>query len=76
MVSVTRKYNESIEKLIQRFKRACNKEGVLKELKRRESYEKPSERRRRKSKERIKNMRKAQEERTEKQTTPQSQTQQ
>jgi len=74
MVSVTRKYNESIERLIQRFKRACNKEGVLKELKRRESYEKPSERKRRKSKERIKNMRKAQEERTEKQTTPQTQT--
>jgi small subunit ribosomal protein S21 len=73
MVRVTSKYGESIERLIQRFKRACNKEGILKELKRRESYEKPSERRRRKFKERLKNMQKAQEERGEKQVPIQPQ---
>lgn len=60
MVKVVARPGESVERLIQRFKRICNKEGILKELKRRQYYEKPSERRRRKSKERVKNIHKAQ----------------
>ena len=39
------------EKLLQRFKRICLRSGLFKELKRRQSYEKPSERRRREANE-------------------------
>lgn len=59
MVKVEKCKDESDEKFLQRFKRAVNKDGVLKDLKRRSRYEKPSERRRRKQKERIKALRKA-----------------
>lgn len=59
MVKVEARKGESGEKLIQRFKRLVNKDGVLKEWKQRSRYEKPSERRRRKEKERVKNLRKA-----------------
>lgn len=50
---------ESIDRLLARFKRAVNHDGVLKELRKRERYEKPSEKKRRKAKERIKNIRRA-----------------
>lgn len=39
--------NESFEKALRRFKRKCEKAGVLSEVKRRRYYEKPSERRQR-----------------------------
>ena len=39
------------ERLLQRFKRICLRSGLFKELKRRQSYEKPSERRRREANE-------------------------
>jgi len=38
---------ESIDKALSRFKKLCQKEQVLKEVKRRQRYEKPSEKRRR-----------------------------
>lgn len=38
---------ESIEKVIRRFKKACEKEGIKKEIKARRFYEKPSDARRR-----------------------------
>lgn len=39
--------NESLDSALKRFKRECQESGVLSEMKRREHYEKPSDRRRR-----------------------------
>jgi small subunit ribosomal protein S21 len=47
------------ERLLQKFKRICVREGLFKELKRRQSYEKPSQRRRREANERCRAARKA-----------------
>ena len=38
---------ESVEQMMRRFKKLCEKEGLTKDIKRREYYEKPSERKRR-----------------------------
>ena len=40
--------NEPIDKALRRFKKECQKSGVLTELRRREHYEKPSVRKKRK----------------------------
>ncbi|GAB6073208.1 hypothetical protein JCM14244_15850 [Venenivibrio stagnispumantis] len=40
--------NESFDKALKRFKKICEKEGILTEMKRREFYEKPSVKRKRK----------------------------
>ncbi len=48
MVSITVKEGEPYESFIRRFRRACEQAGILREVKRREYYEKPSERRKRK----------------------------
>ena len=47
MPSVRVKENEYFDAALRRFKRACEKAGVLTELRRREYYEKPSEVKRR-----------------------------
>jgi len=47
MIQVRINKDESLEKAIARFKRACSKEGLVTELKKRSYYEKPSEKRRR-----------------------------
>ncbi|MBC8261205.1 MAG: 30S ribosomal protein S21 [Planctomycetia bacterium] len=49
---------ETSEKLLQRFKRTVAKEGLVKEIKKRSFYEKPSEAKRRKQREFEKLMRK------------------
>ena len=36
------KENESIEQILRRFKKVCEKAGILTELRRREYYDKPS----------------------------------
>ena len=41
--------NESLESALRRFKRKCSKSGVLAEARRREHFEKPSVRRKKKS---------------------------
>ena len=41
--------NESIESALKRFKKKIQKAGILSEIKRRERYEKPSVKRRRKA---------------------------
>lgn len=41
--------NESLDSALRRFKRSCQKSGVLSEARRREHYEKPSVRRKKKS---------------------------
>ncbi|WP_041434120.1 30S ribosomal protein S21 [Thermocrinis albus] len=40
--------NESFEKVLKKFKRVVEKEGILTEVRRRQFYEKPSEKRKRK----------------------------
>jgi len=47
MPSVRVKENEGYEFALRRFKRSCEKAGVLAELRRREFYEKPTSRRKR-----------------------------
>ena len=49
MVQVQVKVNpdEPIEKALGRFKKSCTKAGIVKEIKRRSYYEKPSEKKRR-----------------------------
>ncbi len=41
--------DESLENALRRFKRKCEKSGVLTELKKRQHYEKPSVRKKRKA---------------------------
>jgi len=43
------KENESLESALKRFKRSCAKSGVLAEVRKREHYEKPSVKRKKKS---------------------------
>ncbi len=48
MTKVRVRPDEPFEKALRRFKKKCNKEGVLQRLKEVKHYEKPSEKRRRK----------------------------
>ncbi len=41
--------DESFEEALKRFKKQCEKAGILSEIKKRERYEKPSERRKKKA---------------------------
>lgn len=41
--------NESLETALKRFKRSCARDGVLAEVRKREHYEKPSVKRKKKS---------------------------
>jgi small subunit ribosomal protein S21 len=47
MIKVKARANESVNQMIKRFKKLCEKEGLTKDIKRNSYYEKPSERRRR-----------------------------
>jgi len=47
MIKVKARGNESLDQMLRRFKKMCEKEGLTKEIKRTSYYEKPSERRRR-----------------------------
>ena len=49
MAEVRVKENESLDSALRRFKRQCAKNGVLTELRKREHYEKPSVKRKKKS---------------------------
>jgi len=48
MPSVKVKENEPFEYALRRFKRSCEKAGIISEMRRREYYEKPTEQRKRK----------------------------
>ncbi|AGY91122.1 30S ribosomal protein S21 [Spiribacter curvatus] len=48
MPNVKVRENEPFEVALRRFKRSCEKAGVLSEVRRRESYEKPTQERKRK----------------------------
>lgn len=47
MIKVKLRGNETAEQMLKRFKKACEKEGLTKDMKRVAYYEKPSEKRRR-----------------------------
>lgn len=49
MSEVKVKENETLDSALKRFKRQCAKAGVLAEVRKREHYEKPSVRRKKKS---------------------------
>ena len=49
MADVRIRENESFENALRRFKKQCEKAGILSEVRRREHYEKPSVKRKRKA---------------------------
>lgn len=49
MSEIRVKENESLDSALKRFKRQCAKSGVLAEVRKREHYEKPSVKRKKKS---------------------------
>lgn len=49
MAEIRVKENESLESALRRFKRQCARAGVLAEVRKREHYEKPSVKRKKKS---------------------------
>ena len=49
MAEIRVKENESLDSALRRFKRQCQRSGVMTELKKREQYEKPSVKRKKKS---------------------------
>jgi small subunit ribosomal protein S21 len=58
-VKIYPRKNEKIDTTLHRFKKACTKAGITKEMKKREHYEKPSEKRKREKRMREKNAKKA-----------------
>ena len=54
MIKVKARGNESVEQMLRRFKKMCEKEGLTKDIKRNSYYEKPSERKRRRVRKSIK----------------------
>ena len=54
MIKVKARGSESLEQMLRRFKKMCEKEGLTKEIKRTSYYEKPSERRRRRMRKALK----------------------
>ena len=48
VVRVEARAGEGLEKVLRRFKKACEKEGLTKQLRQNQHFEKPSDRKRRK----------------------------
>ena len=48
-IRIKARSGESVEQMLRRFKKLCEKEGLTKDIKRVAYYEKPSEKRRRRS---------------------------
>lgn len=46
-IRIKSRHGESVNQMLRRFKKLCEKEGLTKDIKRRQYFEKPSERRRR-----------------------------
>ncbi len=62
MAKVELRKDDSIDKALKKFKSKIRKEGILEEMKRREFYEKPSQRRRREKAQAVKRERRRQRE--------------
>ena len=58
MIRVKVRMNESLDQLLKRFKKACEKEGLTRDIKRTAFYEKPSEKRHRQERQLIRKMQK------------------
>ena len=54
MIKVKTRGHEPIEQMIKRFRKMCEKEGLIRDVKRKSYYEKPSERRRRRKRRSLK----------------------
>ena len=59
MTKVELKPDEDLRDALKRFKKICDHEGIISRSRRRNFYEKPSEKRRREAIERLKNIRRA-----------------
>ncbi|HDI00593.1 MAG: 30S ribosomal protein S21 [Candidatus Latescibacterota bacterium] len=59
MIHVTVREGEDVEQAIKRFRRKCEQEGIIKEIKNHRFYEKPSERRRKAQSKALRKLRKA-----------------
>ncbi|MFH1258490.1 MAG: 30S ribosomal protein S21 [Elusimicrobiota bacterium] len=57
LVGIKVRDNESIEEALRRFKRECERDGVMQEIKKREYYESPSVKRKKKMAEARRKMR-------------------
>ena len=53
MIKVKTRGNESIQQMLKRFKKMCEKEGLVRDIKRNSYYEKPSDRRRRRQRKSV-----------------------
>jgi small subunit ribosomal protein S21 len=54
MVKIKARSSESVDQLLRRFKKACEKEGITRSMKRIAYYEKPSVQRNRKKRQALK----------------------
>ena len=61
-VKIVPRPGEKIQIVMKRFKKMCEKEGLVREMRRLEAYEKPSDKQRRARIRSIKNINRAQEE--------------
>lgn len=59
MIRIQVRPNEPLETALRRFKRQCNYAGIFRLAKKASVYEKPSEKRRREARERIRNVQRA-----------------
>jgi small subunit ribosomal protein S21 len=50
MIKVKSRVGESVQQMVKRFKKMCEKEGIIRDMKRMAYYEKPSEKNRRRMK--------------------------
>jgi small subunit ribosomal protein S21 len=53
VIKVKPRGNESVQQLLRRFKRLCQREGLTRDIKRTSYYEKPSEKKRRQSRKAV-----------------------
>lgn len=60
-IRIKARANEPVGVMLRRFKKLCEKEGLTKEVKRRAYYEKPSERKQRALRKRVKRIQQTQE---------------
>jgi len=58
VIKIRPRGNESIQQMLKRFKRLCQREGLTRELKRHSYYEKPSVRKRRETRKAIRKIQK------------------
>lgn len=58
LIKVRPRGNESVQQMLKRFKRLCQREGLIRDMKRHSYYEKPSERKRRQSRKSVRKVEK------------------